>query len=84
MIERSEMMQLLPTVMDAKVEISFVRGWMAVFAPRAIRWVPVREACSAIMRDEASVVGGLGGGGIMEARLDDMFGIFCGVWRMCS
>lgn len=63
--------------MDAKVEIIFARGCTAVFGPRAMRWVPVREACSAIMRVEARVVGGLGAAGMVEARLEDIFNI---VW----
>lgn len=40
--------------------------------PRVIRCVPVREACSAMVREDAREVGGLGGAGIVEARLDDI------------
>lgn len=37
-----------------------------------MRCVPVREACSAIMRVEAREVGGLGARGRVEARLVDI------------
>ena len=40
--------------------------------PSVIRCVPVREACSAIMREDARDVGGLGGAGMVEARLEDI------------
>jgi len=47
-----------------------------------MRCVPVREACSAMIRDDAREVGGLGGAGMVEARLDDIVligeGIECG------
>jgi len=75
---------VLPTVMEAKVEMSLVRGWIAVFAPRAMRCVPVSEACSAIIRVEARVVGGFGAGGMVEARLDDICAGSCGDSRECS
>lgn len=54
-----------------------MRGWIAVLGPRAMRCVPVREAESAIMRVEERVVGGLGAGGAMEARLDAILKAIC-------
>ena len=45
-----------------------------------MRCVPVRMAWSAITREEEREVGGLGAGGAMEARLEDIgawnFGLF--------
>lgn len=47
--------------------------------PIAMRCVPIREACSAIVMVEESEVGGLGGGGIMDWRLEDIViaGLVC-------
>jgi hypothetical protein len=66
------MIQLLPTVMVAWAELNFARGWTTVLDPRVMRCVPVREACSAMIRDDARDVGGLGGAGMVEARLEDI------------
>ncbi len=43
--------------------------------PSVIRCVPVREACSAIVREDARDVGGLGGVGIVDTRLEDILAI---------
>lgn len=48
---------------------------MIVFAPRFMRQVPTREACSAMTREGESIVGGLGAGGIIEMRLEDLSAI---------
>lgn len=42
-----------------------------------MRCVPVNTACSAMTREDDNFVGGLGGGGIMDARLLDI--LVC--WR---
>ena len=65
------MMQLLPILMGAKVELSLVRGWTMVLDPRVMRCVPVREALSAITSVDARDVGGLGAAGIVEALFED-------------
>lgn len=62
-------MQPLPIVMGACVEDSLVRGCITVLEPILIGFVPVRDAFSAMTRLEASEVGGLGAGGIVEVRL---------------
>ena len=41
-----------------------------MFDPKVIRCVPVREACSAMAREDARDVGGLGSGGIVEALFE--------------
>jgi len=65
------MMQLLPTVIGAYVELNFVLGWATVLDPRVMRCVPVRDAFSAITTEEARLVGGLGPVGMVDARLED-------------
>jgi hypothetical protein len=44
-----------------------------------MRWVPVREAVSAIIRVGDNVVGGLGAGGAIDARLEDILRVDEGV-----
>lgn len=51
---------------------SFERGWMTVFAPMVIRFVPIREAFSAMQREAWRVVGGFGAGGARDCRLEDI------------
>lgn len=65
------MIQLLPTLTGAKVELNLVRGCTMVLDPRAMRCVPVREALSAITRVDARDVGGLGAAGIVEALFEE-------------
>jgi len=43
-----------------------------------MRYVPVREACSAMTSEDARDVGGLGGSGIVEARFEEAI---VPVWR---
>jgi hypothetical protein len=43
-----------------------------VFGPRVMRCVPVNEACSAMTREDARDAGGLGAGGIVEGRFEDI------------
>lgn len=68
---RSLIMQLLPTVIGAYVEFNFVRGWITALEPSVMRFVPVRDAFSAMTRVDARDVGVLGPEGILETRLDD-------------
>jgi hypothetical protein len=65
------MMQLLPILIGAKVDVNLVRGWTMVLLPSVIRCVPVREALSAITRVDAREVGGLGAAGIVEALFEE-------------
>lgn len=62
---------MLPTLMGAKVELSFVRGWTIVPLPRVMRCVPAREALSPITSVDAREVGGLGVAGSVEALFED-------------
>jgi len=64
-------MQLFRTVTGAKVEFIFVRGWTTVFDPRVMRCVPVKEACSAMTREDERDVGGLGAGGMVDCRFEE-------------
>jgi hypothetical protein len=73
------MIQLLPTVIGAWAELNLARGWTTVLDPRVMGCVPVREACSAMVREDARDVGGLGGTGIVEARFEDMVPIWKGI-----
>lgn len=65
------MMQVLPIVIGANVEFSFVLGWMIVLEPIVMRCVPISCALSAIVRDDDSCVGGFGAEGTVEGRFDD-------------
>lgn len=58
------MIQVLPIVIGAYAEFSFDRGWTTVFDPRVMSLVPVKEACSAMTREDEREVGGFGAGGI--------------------
>lgn len=40
--------------------------------PKVMSLVPVKEACSAMTREDERDVGGLGAGGSIEARLFDI------------
>lgn len=65
------MIQVLPTVTGAKVELNLVLGWTTVFDPSVMRLLPVMEALSAMTTVEEREVGVLGPEGIVEARLED-------------
>jgi hypothetical protein len=49
-----------------------------------MRCVPVSEACSAMVREDAREVGGFGGAGIVEARLDDIVPVESGANCDCG
>lgn len=55
---------------------------MTVFEPRVISFVPTKAACSAMTREDESFVGGLGGGGIIDARLLDILAAWKSYWEL--
>ncbi len=46
-----------------------------MFEPKVMRFVPTKAACSAMTREDDNFVGGLGGGGIIDARLPDILAV---------
>jgi hypothetical protein len=49
-----------------------------------MRCVPVSEACSAMVREDARQAGAFGGAGIVEARLDDIVPVELGTNCDCG